>query len=163
MLEIQFLPYVYMVLHKPESVLENEMQKVIRYFLHETSPHPGQKRRLSEEKCAAPENHREKKMKMKRLLTPHKRTKNALEQETNRFNNCNLCARNGPQNLGKGAGKFGNWRNNRDYRNHSILKISRYTDKSPRDLRTRAVSQIMVKDHQLTLAWKTIQIVKKYR
>ena len=69
--------------------------------------------------------------------------------------NCNWRTWHGSQKLGKWAGWVGNWRTSRAYHNYRISKIVQNTEKSPGDLRRLAVTQTPVKDHQLTLMWKT--------
>ena len=43
----------------------------------------------------------------------------------------------------------------RDYPNSSSVEIGQNTEKSPGDLRRLAVTQTSVKDHQITLVWRT--------
>ena len=43
-----------------------------------------------------------------------------------------------------------------DHSNYYIIKNGQNTEKSPGDLRRLAVTQTPVKDHQLTLMWKTL-------
>ena len=47
------------------------------------------------------------------------------------------------------------WRTSWDHPNYSIVEIGQNTEKSPGDFRRLAV--IPVKDHQLTLMWKTLK------
>ena len=75
----------------------------------------------------------------------------AVEHEDGGDTHCNWCTWNGPQRLGKGAGRVGNWRTNRDHPNYSTFDNGRNTEKSPGDLRGLAVHQTPVNDHQLTL------------
>ena len=56
----------------------------------------------------------------------------------------------------KGPGIFGRWRPSGDYPNNSIIENGQNTEKSPGDLRRLAVTLSPVKDHQLTLMWKTL-------
>ena len=51
---------------------------------------------------------------------------------------------------GKGTGRLGNRRTNRDHPDYSIIKIGQNTWKS-------LVTQTPVRDHQLTLVWKTLK------
>ena len=46
---------------------------------------------------------------------------------------------------------------NGDHPNYSILEIGQNTEKSPGDLKRFVVTQTPVGNHQLTLAWKTLQ------
>ena len=56
----------------------------------------------------------------------------------------------------KGPGGFGSWQPSGDHPNNSIIENGQNTEKSPGDLRRLAVTQSPVKDHQLTLMWKTL-------
>ena len=59
------------------------------------------------------------------------------------------------QRISKGTGGFENMWMCRDHPNYSSIKISQNTEKSPGDLKRLAVTQTQVKDHQLTVVWKT--------
>ena len=61
----------------------------------------------------------------------------------------------------KGTGGLGSWRTSGDHPNYYIIENGQNTDKNPRDLRRLAVTQTPVKNHQLTLKWKTL-MSKKY-
>ena len=52
---------------------------------------------------------------------------------------------------------LGSWQTGRDYRNDSIAENSQNPETSPGDLRRLAVTQTPVKNHQLTLMWKTLK------
>ena len=54
------------------------------------------------------------------------------------------------------SGRFGSWRPSRDHPNNSIIENGQYTEKSPGDLRRLAVTQSPMKDHQMSLMWKTL-------
>ena len=54
-------------------------------------------------------------------------------------------------------GRLGSWRMGRDYPNDSIAKNGQNTETSPGDLRRLAVTQTPVRNHQLTLMWKTLK------
>ena len=56
-----------------------------------------------------------------------------------------------PKGLVEGVGRFGNKRKSGDYPDFSIIKMGQNTERSPRDLRRLALTQIQVKDHQLML------------
>ena len=56
--------------------------------------------------------------------------------------------------FGKGSGRVGNWRKNRDHPNNNINKN---TEKSPGGLKRLAITQTTKKNHQLTLVGKTPQ------
>ena len=66
--------------------------------------------------------------------------------------------------IGEGTGRLRNQRTSRDHQDNSIIKISQNTEKSPGDSRRFVVTQNPVKNHQLTMVWKTrkgITIKKK--
>ena len=58
----------------------------------------------------------------------------------------------------KGVGTDGNWRTNRDYTYHSIVKIGQNPEKSHEDMRRLVITQTPVKDSQLSI----FQISKIY-
>ena len=64
-------------------------------------------------------------------------------------------ARNRFQGLEKGIGRRRNQKKNREHPDYSIVEIGQDIEKSPGDLRTFAVTQTPMKDHQLTMMWKT--------
>ena len=49
------------------------------------------------------------------------------------------------------------WTTSGVHPNYSIIENSQNTEKSPGDLMRRTVTQTPVKDHQLTLMWKTLK------
>ena len=57
----------------------------------------------------------------------------------------------------KRPGGLGSLRTGRDYTNDSIAKNGQNSETSPGDLRRLAVTQTPVKNHQLTLMWKTLK------
>ena len=50
--------------------------------------------------------------------------------------------------------------NSYDDNHYTIIKINQNTEKSPRDPTRIAVTKRPVRNHQLTLVWKTLKIVK---
>ena len=76
--------------------------------------------------------------------------------------NCELYYPGWPQNKTERKwkkdqpGGFGSWRTWGDHLKDSIIEDSQNTEKSPGDLRRLTVSQTSMKDHQLTLIWKTL-------
>ena len=82
-----------------------------------------------------------------------------MKYESEGDTNCNWRICNNPQRFCKGTERFGNKRVSRDYPDDSIIKIGRNTEKSPGHLKTLAIIQTPVKNHQLTL--KTLKGVKK--
>ena len=62
--------------------------------------------------------------------------------------------------IGTGIGEFGNKRTSRDHQNDSIIKIAQNTEKRSRDFRGLAVTQTPVRNHWLTMVWKTPKRVK---
>ena len=65
----------------------------------------------------------------------------------------NWCAWNNPQRLGKGPRRY--QRKNEHHPDYSIIRICQNTEKNPEDLRRLTLNQNPLKDHQLTLVWKT--------
>ena len=57
----------------------------------------------------------------------------------------------------EGPGGLGNWRTGGDYPIDSIAEDGQNTETSPGDLRRLAVTHIPVRNHQLTLMWKTLK------
>ena len=73
-----------------------------------------------------------KKTKDRQLLGPRwgtwYRTKKILEYEGNSDTNYNWCAWNCPQSIGKGTGRSGNQKKNRDHQDYSIVEIDQNTE-----------------------------------
>ena len=63
-----------------------------------------------------------------------------MENESNGDTNRNWYAWNGPQRLGKEAGRVGNRKTSRNLLNYSIVKTVQNTEKSPGDLSRPAVT-----------------------
>ena len=59
------------------------------------------------------------------------------------------------QSIDTGTGGLGNKRAGVDLQNYGIIKIGLDTEENPVDLRRLVVIQTPVRNHQLTLAWKT--------
>ena len=59
--------------------------------------------------------------------------------------------------LFKGLGDLEVGRRGRDYPNDSVSENGQNPETSPGDLRTLAVTQTPVKNHQPTLMWKTLK------
>ena len=81
--------------------------------------------------------------------------KKVMEYKGDGDANCNWCTWKGLQRLGKETGWYRNQKTSRDHPDYRIDKISQNTEMSPEDLRRLAVTQTSVKDHQLTMVWKT--------
>ena len=77
--------------------------------------------------------------------------KKTKEHENDDNTNCDLCYWYSHQRIFKLTGGIGNNRISEDHPYYYIIEISQNTEKSPGDLRGRAVTQTPVKDHQLTL------------
>ena len=69
--------------------------------------------------------------------------------------NCNWCSWYSHQRIGTGIGGLRNTRTSGDHPNYSIIKIGQNTEKSPGDLKRLAITQTLLRNHQLTLVWKT--------
>ena len=79
----------------------------------------------------------------------------SMEHEGNVDTSFNCYTRNNPQKFGKWTRKLRNQRMSGDHRNYNMIKIGQNTDRSPLDLRRLSITQAPMKDHQLTLVWKT--------
>ena len=83
--------------------------------------------------------------------------KKAVEHKSNDYAKCDWCFWHNYQRIIKRPGGHRSWRTGRDYSNDSIAKNGQNTETSPGDLRRLAVTQTPVKNHQLTLIWKTLK------
>ena len=81
-----------------------------------------------------------------------------MEYDSDNYTNCDWCFWHGNLRIIKGHGRFGRGRPSGEHPNNSITENGQNTEKSPRDLRRLVVTQSQVKEHQLTLMWKTIII-----
>ena len=97
--------------------------------------------------------------KKRRILRSCRSTEKAMELEGNDDTNCNWCCGNCPlpQRLSKKASEVENRMTNRHHRNYSIVEVGQNIDASLGDLRRLVVIQTQMKDHQLTLVWKTCE------
>ena len=82
--------------------------------------------------------------------------KMADNNNNNNNTNCDWCFLNGNLRLIKGPGGLGRCWPSGDQPNSGIIEDGQNTEKSPGDLRRFDVAQSPVKDHQLTLMWKTL-------
>ena len=80
-----------------------------------------------------------------------------VEYENGGDTNCDWCTRYIHQRIGTMTGGLGNKRTSGDHPNYSIIVISQNTEKSPGDLRRLAVTQTLVRNHRLTVVWKTLK------
>ena len=85
-----------------------------------------------------------------------------MEYEGDGDTSCNWCTRYRYQRFGTGTGELGNKRTCGDYTKYSTIEIGQNTEMSPGDLKGFAITQTPVKNHQLTLGWKTLKWVKWY-
>ena len=81
--------------------------------------------------------------------------KKTMEHASDNHTNCNLCVWNSNQRITKGTGGLGSLWTSGDHPNYYIIENGLNTEKSPENLRRLAVTQTPVKNHQLTLKWKT--------
>ena len=83
--------------------------------------------------------------------------KKTMEREGNNFTNRDKCFWYSHQRIIKGTEGPGGWRTGGVHLNYNITENGQNTEKSPGDLRRLAVTQTPVKNHQLTLMWKTLK------
>ena len=79
-----------------------------------------------------------------------------LEKNYEIYNNRNWCIWNSNKRITKRTGGLGRWRRSGYHPNYCIIENGQNTKKSPGDLRRLDITQTPVKDHQLTLMWKTL-------
>ena len=143
--------------HKPESVLVNEMHKIIWGFEIQTDPIITASRldlvvNNKKENFAysglyrhsGPQNENQRKQKERQVLRPCQRTEKVVENEGDSNPNCIWRTWNDPQRRMEGL-KIGG--RIETIKTTTLLRSARII----RDLRRFAVTQIPVKDHQLTL------------
>ena len=85
-----------------------------------------------------------------------------MEYESDGDTDCNRWSQYSHQKIGKTTERLGNKRMSRGHPNYNIIKIDQNTEKSPVDLRKLAVTQIPVRNYQLTLVRKTLKKWKWY-
>ena len=78
-----------------------------------------------------------------------------MEHESDGDTNYNWCPWYSYQRIDTGTGGLGNKRMSGEYPNYCIIKIGQNTEESPEDLMRLAVAQTPLRNHRLTLAWKT--------
>ena len=83
--------------------------------------------------------------------------KNSVEHAGENYTNCNWCFWYSNLRIKKGTGGLGSWRTSGEHPNYGIIENGQNTEKSPGDLWRLAVTQPPVKNHQLTLIWKTLK------
>ena len=83
------------------------------------------------------------------------RTEKTVEHESDVYTNYNWCSWYNYQRINKRTGGLGNKSGNHPH--YCIIEIGQNTERRPGDLKRFAVTQTPVKDHQLTLMWKTLQ------
>ena len=87
-----------------------------------------------------------------------------MEHGGDNYTNRDWCFWYSHQRIIKGARGLGGWRTSGDDPNYCIIENDQNTEKSLRDSRKLAVTQTSVKDHQLTLMWKTLkEFCKKWK
>ena len=86
-------------------------------------------------------------------LAREQKKKHESEDNTN----CNWCSWYSHQRISTRNEKLGNKRTSGDHPNYYIIENSQNTEKSPGDLRRLVVTQTPVRNHQLTLLWKTLK------
>ena len=90
---------------------------------------------------------------------PCLRIEKTMEHAGDNYTNCNWCVWNSNLRFTKGTGGLVSWQPSRDHPKYCIILNGQNTEKSPGDFRRLAVTQTPVKNHQLTLMWKTLMII----
>ena len=96
-------------------------------------------------------------IKQDKYLNLARELKKTLEHESDVYTNCNWCSWYSHQRINKGTRGLGNKRTRGNHPNYCIIEIGQNIKKSPGDVRRLTVTQTPVKNHQLTLMWKTLK------
>ena len=167
-------------MHNPEFVPENETHKILWDFEKQTdhlisARRPDleivnkKKKRERERTCqivdfAVPADYRVKpKESEKRDMYVHltrELKKNPTEHESDSSNNWNLRAWYSHQRISTWNGELENKRKSADHPNYSVIEVGQNTEKSPGNLWRLAVNETLLENHQLTLVWKSLKVVK---
>ena len=81
------------------------------------------------------------------------------EKQNDGRSNCNRCARNYTQRLGKGARRVRNRRTSKEHSNYSIVRLNQNTEKGSGDLRRLAIKQDISKNPLASACLKKLQEV----
>ena len=158
--------------HNSESVLENDIQKLLWDFEIQTDHLVSARRpdlviinktityQIVDFNIPADHRVKLKSEKKDKYLNLAREQKETIEHKGNGDTSCNWCTWNDLKRISKWTRRFTNQRTSRDHPNYNITKIGQNTEESPGDLRTLAVIQTPVKNHQLMLVWKTLKVVK---
>ena len=73
-----------------------------------------------------------------------------MEHEGDNYTNCDWCFWHCTKMIIKGTGGVVSWGTSGDHPNNSIIENGQNTEKSHGDLRRHDVTEIPVKDHQLS-------------
>ena len=83
-----------------------------------------------------------------------------MEHENDGYTKCNRYARYRHQKIGSEALRIRNMNTSGDHQNDSTVKVDLDTEKSSEDLRRLAITQTLVKYHQLMMVGKTVKGVR---
>ena len=83
--------------------------------------------------------------------------KKTVQHESEDYTKCNWCFWYSHQKIGERTWWLRNKRTSGDSPNNSVTEIGQNTEKSPGDLNRLVVTQTSMKDHKLTLMWKTFK------
>ena len=140
----------------------------MRFWQTNGSPNFGQttktfkqsaKKKRTSKMFAVPADHgiklkeNEKKDKYPKLA--RKLKKKPEKHEGDNYTNFDWCFWYSHRRIIKGIGGLGNKRANGDHPNNSVIENGQNTEKGPGDLRRLAITQTLVKFHELRLMWKT--------
>ena len=79
-----------------------------------------------------------------------KKIEKTMRRAGDNYTNCDWCFWYSNQRIIKATGGLGHKTTSGDHPNYNIIENGQNTEKSPRDLRSLAVTQTPVKDNQLT-------------
>ena len=159
-------------MHHPESSLENKTYKLLWDFEIQTDylisgRQPDvviinkKKRACQIVDFAVPVDHwvklKESEKKKRYLAREFKKT---VEHKSDGYTNCNWSSWNRHQRINIWTGGLGNKRASGNHPNNNIIEIGKNIKESPGELNRLAVTQTTVRNHRLTLMWKTRKLVK---
>ena len=102
-----------------------------------------------------PQNKIERNQKEGLVPGPCFETVKAMKHESDGNTNCNWYSWYSHQKIDKSTCGLRNKKRSGDHRTYCIIELGQYTEKSPVDLRILVVTQTPVRNHRLTLIWKT--------
>ena len=154
-------------MHNQASVLKNEMHQLLWDFEIQTDRQISARRPelviINKKKRTCRIDHRVKSKEIEKkdkYLDLARELNKTVEHESDCDTNCNRSSCYSDWRIGARTGGFGNKRTRGDHPDYSIFEIVQNTEKSTGDLSRLVVTQTPVRNHRLTLVWKTLKGIK---